>query len=95
MVDKFIFYWMDQINQLYTIAYTVTHTHTHINRHTVGTEPIKGRLRGRSVLRIDPDTGPLVAKRFTAGDFTRLVMTHNLDKHTQLHIISYPRKKFN
>lgn len=58
-------------------------------------EPIRGGLRGRSVLRIDPDTGPLVAKRFTAGDFTRLVMTHNLDKHTQLHIILYTRKKDN
>lgn len=59
---------MDLIIQLYTITYTMAHTHTHTHNDTVEMEPIRGGLRGRPVLGIDPDTAPLASKRFTAGD---------------------------
>ncbi len=66
-MDKFIFNLMDLIIVIYNhIHHTYTHTHTQIYNDTVEMKPIRGGLRGRSVLGIDPDTAPLVSKRFTA-----------------------------
>lgn len=65
-VDKFILHRT-------VIRIQLTHTHTYIQNHTYAThthtravvmKPIRGRLRGWPVLSIDPDTGPLVSKRF-------------------------------
>ena len=55
---------------MYNHIHPDTHTHTHNHAYTdpVEMEPIRGGLRGRPVLCIDPDTGPLVSKRLTAGD---------------------------
>lgn len=57
-------------------------THTYTHTETVEMELIRGGLRGRPVLGIDPDTGPLVSKRFTAADLL-LTHTHTNNVNTQ------------
>lgn len=61
------------------------HTHT----ATEEIKPIRGRLRGRPVLRIDLNIGPPVKKRFTTGDLLHLLCydTKTLNTQTLLKII--------
>ena len=49
-------------------------------------ELIRGGLRGRPVLGIDPDIGPLVSKRFTAGDLLlTCVRSNNVNAQSHSH----------
>lgn len=43
-------------------------SHTLWHTFTGEMKPIRGGLWGGPALSIDPDTGPLASKRFTAGD---------------------------